>query len=398
MNRVAISDYTLATALGLGRAATVDALRANRTGLRHQGFETAALDTWLGEVDGVDDVRLPTALQAYDCRNNRLAWMGLQADGFAASVASARERHGAERVGVFLGTSTSGILSTEQAFRHRDPDSGALPPGFHYVETHSTGSLARFVRESLGLRGPSFVISTACSSSAKAYAAAARMLHLGLVDAAVVGGVDSLCMTVLYGFNSLELLSHEVCRPWDARRRGISLGEGAAFALLERRADPGVAPARGWLLGTGESSDGHHMSSPHPQGAGAVQAMRSALAAADLQPTDVDYLNLHGTATFNNDAAEDLALFTVFGDQLACSSTKGATGHTLGAAGGVEAAIALLALEHGLMPGGITRVESDAALRARYVDHAVAAPLKVVASNSFGFGGSNACLIFGRAT
>jgi 3-oxoacyl-[acyl-carrier-protein] synthase-1 len=391
---LAITDYTVASAIGIGRAATLAALREGRSGLRYQRFETCTLDTWIGEVEGVDEQRLPEYLAHYDCRNNRLAWLGLQADGFAASVAAAAQRHGVQRVGVFLGTSTSGILSTEQAYRRRDPATGALPPDFRYPETHSTGSLAAFVRDALKLRGPAFVISTACSSSAKAYGNAARMIRLGLIDAAVVGGVDSLCMTILHGFNSLELLSPDVCRPWDAERHGLSLGEGAAFALIERDA---ATPPEAWLLGVGESSDGHHMSSPHPEGAGAADAMRSALAQAGLQPQDVDYLNLHGTATPGNDAAEDAAVCCVFGTELPSSSTKGATGHTLGAAGGVEAAIAMLALQHGLMPAGLNRRTRDPALRANYLDAPREQTLNVVASNSFGFGGSNACLMLGAA-
>jgi 3-oxoacyl-[acyl-carrier-protein] synthase-1 len=395
MRPVAVTDYTVTSALGRGRAATLETLRAHRTGLARRPWETVRLDTWIGEVPGLDDdaSAVPQALAAWDCRNNRLAWSGLQADGFAARVQAARDRWGAARIGVFLGTSTSGMLCTEQAYRHRDPATGALPADFRYATTHATGSLSAFVREALGLRGPAFVISTACSSSAKAFGNAARMMDLGLIDAAVVGGVDSLCLTTLHGFNSLELLSPEICRPWDATRHGLSLGEAAAFALLERDAD---AP-RAWLRGVGESSDGHHMSSPHPEGAGAADAMRGALAQAGLSPSDVDYLNLHGTATPGNDAAEDAGVIAVFGDRLPCSSTKGATGHTLGAAGGVEAAISMLALEHGLMPGGLNRVSPDGALRVHYLDAPREAALDVVASNSFGFGGSNACLVFGRA-
>lgn len=393
MTRWAISDYTAASAIGNGRSATLQALREGRSGLQHKRFETATLDTWIGEVAGVDEQQLPPALQHFDCRNNRLAWLGLQCDGFATSVQRARERYGVQRVGVFLGTSTSGILSTEQAYRRRDPVTGALPADYRYAETHSTGSVAQFVRLALGLNGPAFVISTACSSGAKAFANAARMIDLGVIDAAVVGGVDSLCLTTLYGFNSLELVSPEMCRPWDAQRRGISLGEAAAFALVERDAPQPQA----WLLGAGESSDGYHMSSPHPEGAGAAEAMRAALAQAGLQPDDVHYLNLHGTATPGNDAAEDAAVLSVFGDRLPCSSTKGATGHTLGAAGGLEAVISLLALQHGLMPGGTTLHAPDPALKARYVRAPRDAALQVVASNSFGFGGSNACLVFGAA-
>ena len=395
MTRWAVTDYTATTALGSGRAAMLQSLREARSGLAHTSFETATLDSWIGMVPGLDDVQLPDPLQRFDCRNNRLAWAGLAADGFIERVRQARERHGAQRIGVFLGTSTSGILATEVAYRHRDPANGALPRDFRYAETHSTGSLAAFVRAALDLQGPAFVISTACSSSAKAFGHAQRMLDQGLIDAAVVGGVDSLCLTILYGFNSLELLSPDVCRPWDAQRRGLSLGEGAAFALLEREADASAPQA--WLLGLGESSDGHHMSSPHPEGAGAALAMRGALAQASLQPEDVHYLNLHGTATPGNDAAEDRAVLTVFGDRLPCSSTKGATGHTLGAAGGVEAVISLLALQHGLIPAGLNVQQRDPALGVNYVQQPQAAELRVVASNSFGFGGSNACLVFGAA-
>src|SRR6185369_8311494 len=199
------------------------------SGLQRRQFETAELPAWLGQVDAADEVRLPEALSAFDCRNNRLAWLALQADGFAQSVAQAARRHGAGRVGVFLGTSTSGILQTEIAYRHRDPASGALPEDFRYEETHNTYSVARFVREALSLEGPAVVVSTACSSSAKVFANAQRMIDLGLIDAAVVGGVDSLCLTTLYGFNSLELLSPDICRPWDAARKGLSIGEAAAY-------------------------------------------------------------------------------------------------------------------------------------------------------------------------
>lgn len=393
MTPLAITDYTAASAIGLGRDATAAALRDGRTGLAPKTFETAALDTWIGEVEGVDACALPPALADFDCRNNRLAWLGLLADGFADAVARARARYGAHRVGVFLGTSTSGILQTELAYRRRDPASGALPPDFHYAQTHNSFSVADFARRALGLDGPAFVVSTACSSSAKVFGNAARMIALGLIDAALVGGVDSLCLTTLYGFNSLELVSRDICRPWDAQRRGLSLGEAAAFALLERDAP---AP-RAWLRGVGESSDGHHMSSPHPEGAGAADAMRAALAQAGLRPDEIDYLNLHGTGTPNNDSAEDRAVQAVFGPALPCSSTKGATGHTLGAAGGLEAVICLLALRDGFLPGGLNRRTPDPALRSRYLDASQDARPRRVASNSFGFGGSNACLVFEAA-
>jgi len=392
MQGVAITRHTLTTALGAGRAATLAALRAGRTGLAPKSFIDARLQGWIGEVDGVDAVVLPERLREFDCRNNRLAWLALEQDGFIAAVAKARARWGAERIGVFLGTSTSGLLQTELAYRHRQPD-GSLPEGFRYAPTQNTYSVAAFATAAFELVGPSFVVSTACSSSAKVFGNAARMMAAGLIDAAVVGGVDSLCLTTLYGFNSLELLSSDICRPWDAGRRGLSIGEGASFALLERESD---AP-QGWLLGVGESNDGHHMSTPHPEGAGAIAAMRTALASAGLQPGDIDYINLHGTATPTNDAAEDRAVAAVFGTSTPCSSTKGATGHTLGAAGGVEALISLLALEHGLMPGGLNVQTPDPALRLNYLRANRDAPLRKILSNSFGFGGTNASLVLGAA-
>jgi len=401
MKPLAITHHTLVTALGHGRQANFKALRDGRTGLARRGFETADIGSWLGVVDGVDgldDIDWREDLAAFDCRNNRLAELALRSDGFADAVRTASARWGAARVGVFLGTSTSGILQTEVAYRHRDATTGALPESLHYGETHNTASVARYVRAALGLTGPACVVSTACSSSAKVYAAAERLIRLGLIDAAVVGGVDSLCMTTLYGFKALELTSGQICRPWDATRAGLSIGEAAAFALLERAGGAAPARAMGWLLGAGESSDGHHMSSPHPEGAGAALAMRAALAQAGLRPDDVDYLNLHGTGTPGNDAAEDRAVCAVFGSTLPCSSTKGYTGHTLGAAGGVEASIALLALQHGLAPSSLNLQQQDPGLHAGLLREPLQKPLKVAASNSFGFGGSNASLVFGAAS
>ena len=390
MKALGITGSTLTTALGAGRAATLAELQAGRTGLAPARFMDVPLTTWTGEVADADTVVLPAALRDFDCRNNRLAWIGLQQDGFIGAVQRARQRWGAHRVGVFLGTSTSGLLQTELAYHRRGPD-GALPTDYLYATTQNAHSLAAFSAQALGLAGPSSVVSTACSSSAKVFGNAARLIEAGLIDAAVVGGVDSMCLTTLHGFNSLELLSPQICRPWDAGRNGLSLGEAAAFALLERDSET----PQGWLLGVGESNDGHHMSTPHPEGAGAVAAMRIALADASLVPADIDYINLHGTATPSNDSAEDRAVGQVFGTATACSSTKGATGHTLGAAGGVEAVIALLALEHGFMPGGLNVQTLDPALHVNYLQHNRSAALRHVLSNSFGFGGSNASLVFG---
>ena len=395
MHPLPITDATLTTALGSGLQDHLAALQAQRCGLQPCAFDDVDLPGWIGRVDGLEAVQVPADLMKFDCRNNRLAWLAVQQDGFAQAVRDARARWGAHRVAVLLGTSTSGILETERAYRHRGAD-GALPADFHYAGTHSTGSLARFVSDALALTGPSWVVSTACSSSAKVFADAARLIACGWVDAAVVGGVDSLCLTTLYGFHSLQLFAEDVCRPWDAQRSGISLGEGAAFALLQREPAAGRAPlAR--LLGTGETSDAHHMSTPHPEGALAAAAMRQALAGAGLAPGDIDYINLHGTGTPSNDAAEDSAVQAVFGREVPCSSTKGATGHTLGAAGGVEAVISLLALRHGLLPGGLNVRERDPALGIHYLQENRLQAVRHVLSNSFGFGGSNASLVLGAA-
>ncbi|MEW6415921.1 MAG: beta-ketoacyl-[acyl-carrier-protein] synthase family protein [Pseudomonadota bacterium] len=391
-----LSHFTATSCLGHGLAPTLAALLAQRGGLVPCAFETVTdLATHVGEVDGVDEARLPADLAEYECRNNRLAWLALQQDGFSTAVRAAAARYGRRRIGVLLGTSTSGILQTEQAYRRRDPADGALPDDFCYRTTHNTYSAADFVRTVFRLGGPAAVVSTACSSSAKVFASASRMIAAGLIDAAIVGGVDSLCLTTLYGFNSLELLSPEPCRPYDAERAGLSIGEAAAFVLLERTADNLDANAV-LLLGAGESSDAHHMSSPHPEGMGARMAMAAALDAAGLAPADIDYINLHGTATPSNDAAEGRAVAALFGTQVPCSSTKGATGHTLGAAGGLEAVICALALQQGFLPGGINTRRVDPGIPLHYLTGNRQATPSRVLSNSFGFGGTNCSLVLGR--
>ena len=395
MTPLLLSHFTATTCLGRGLDATLSALREDRSGLTPCSFETVRLDTWIGEVAGVDEIRLPEPLARYDCRNNRLTLMGLETDGFAERVRLAVDRYGHDRVGVFLGTSTAGILQTELAYRRRDPATGALPADFNYRTTHNAFSLAEFTREYFALTGMAMAISTACSSSAKVFAAAARQLALGTIDAAIVGGVDTLCLTTLYGFSSLELTSQRPCRPYDPARNGISVGEGAAFALLERPS--GILPDAVLLLGVGESSDAYHMSSPHPEGLGARLAMAAALKSAGLAAADIDYINLHGTATPANDAAEGKAVATLFGNRVPCSSTKGATGHTLGAAGAVEATICALALTAGLLPGSPGTTALDPALGISYLRHSQPATLRRALSNSFGFGGSNCSLIFGVA-
>jgi 3-oxoacyl-[acyl-carrier-protein] synthase-1 len=387
---VPIVAMTGSCSLGNGRAAITAALHADRCGLRPNRFRDTetALPTYVGQVDAIDTVELPAALAARDCRNNRLAWFALQQDHFVDLVAEHRDRLGSNRVGVFIGTSTAGILDTETMFReHRTQDLDAM----RYQLRHSLGSTSDFVALALGLDGPRHTVSTACSSSAKVFAAAARYLSMGLCDAAIVGGVDTLCYTTLYGFSSLELLSQTAARPFSADRCGISIGEAAAFALLVRGADTDRA-----LLGAGESSDGHHMSSPHPQGLGARRAINEALASSGLTPDRVDYVNLHGTGTPANDEVEARVVADLFESSVNCSSTKGATGHCLGAAGAIEALICDIALASQFVPAtvGTSAIDDTLPLRPRL--RATQARVDRVISNSFGFGGSNCALVFGR--
>lgn len=391
MTPLFITSYTVTTALGHGKAANIAALRQDKSGLRANDYADAPLPTFIGRVDGVEQIALPQQLSRFECRNNRLAWLGLQQDGFTAAVTAARTRHGAHRIAVILGTSTSGIEASEQAYRNRSAD-GALPGSFIFETTQSMNSLTEYVRHALALEGPAFIISTACSSSAKVFASAQRLIQAGLCDAAVVGGVDSLCSMTLYGFNALQLVSPEPCRPCDQHRNGISIGEGAAFFLLEK------SPSRLALMGYGESSDAYHMSTPHPEGLGAALAMKQALATAGLAPGQIDYINMHGTSSRTNDSAEDKGMQSIFGTATPCSSTKGATGHTLGAAGAVEAAFACLCLEHGIIPGMCNTLNPDPELGSALQLKAAERPLRRVMSNSFGFGGNNCSLIFGVAS
>ena len=388
MKPLAVTGYTVTSALGRGKAAMLDALRRGKGGLRQNDFDRAELRAWIGRVAGLEEAPIGGALADFDCRNNRLAQLGLAQDDFQEMVSRAKSRHGSKRVAVLLGTSTSGILQTELAYRRRDAE-GNLPRDLHYRHSQNLYSMTDYVRAVLGLEGPAMTVSTACSSSAKVIASAARYVEAGVIDAAVVGGVDSLCLTTMHGFTSLQLVSDEPCRPFDAARKGMSIGEAAGFALVER----GTGPVS--LLGYGESSDAYHMSTPQPEGEGALGAMKQALARAGLEPGDIDYVNAHGTATPANDRAEDRALVRLFGKRVPVSSTKGFTGHTLGAAGIVEAIVCFLALEHGLLPATLNSTAIEPGLESMVLLENRAAPVRRALSNSFGFGGSNCSLVFG---
>ncbi len=384
-----VTAFTATCAAGTGRRALADALRTRRGGLRPNDFSATPLATWIGRVEGLEDRPLTRQLAPWDCRNNRLAWHGLGQDGFHERVDAARKRYGAHRIALVLGTSTSSIGATEEGYARLQPD-GQFPPDLRRPMVHAPHSLGDFLQHALALEGFCATIATACSSSAKVFALAERLIRLGLADAAVVGGTDTLCGSVLFGFHSLGLLSPEPCRPFDPARRGLSLGEAAGFALLER---DGEGP---WLLGHGESSDAHHMSSPHPDGRGARLAIAEALASAGLDAGEVDYINLHGTASRKNDEIEGHVVAELFPGRTLASSTKGWTGHALGAAGIVEAVITLLALETGIAPGTLNSSEVDPACGPQVRLDNERRAMRYASTHSFGFGGSNCVLLFGR--
>lgn len=386
-----ITHFTTTCAVGAGLDALRAALRDRRSGLRRNDFgPDQRLDTWIGRIDGLEQVELPASLQGWDCRNNRLAWVGLQQDAFIDAVAAARSRYGAQRVAIVIGTSTSSIGETEDAYTQLTPD-GAFPADMARPIVHTPHSLGDFLQHALALEGPCVTVATACSSSAKVFAQAARLMQAGFADAVVVGGVDTLCGSVLFGFNALGLVSTQPCRPFDAERDGLSLGEAAGFALLEKQ---GSGPR---LLGYGESSDAHHMSSPHPEGLGARLVMQDALRRAGLTAADIDYINLHGTATPKNDEIEAGAIAALFPATTLASSTKGWTGHTLGAAGILEAAIALLTLQTGEVPGILGSSQLDTLCGPQIQLNNTQRECRYVMSNSFGFGGNNCSLLFSGA-
>jgi 3-oxoacyl-[acyl-carrier-protein] synthase-1 len=390
---ISIAHYTATSAAGIGLEQLRCSLQNSTSGLRPNDLVNCDLDTWIGRVAGVDDVSLPEDLNHLFCRNNQLAWLGLQQDGCLDAVSAMKSQLGAERIGVVMGTSTSGIGRTEEAYTMLD-DADRMPENYRQPEVHNLHSPGIFVAAATGLEGPSLTISTACSSSAKVFATAARWINFGIVDAVLVGGVDSLCLTILYGFNSLELISSNPCRPFDNKRDGINIGEAAGFALLTRKDLTSKAgPA---LLGYGESSDAYHMAHPHPEGKGAIKAIDSALRRASVPAESIDYVNLHGTATRANDLVESLVLSETFGDTTMASSTKGWTGHTLGAAGILEAVIAIDTLETGMIPGTLNCEQIDPEMRFNVLTDNTEKTVRYSMSNSFGFGGSNASLVFGR--
>ncbi len=389
---VAITAYQCVSAAGDDTEALWQSLSNNQSCLKPLRLFELPFATVVGEITSpLPSIR--PELKAYDCRNARVALKALGQGGFRASVEQAVTHHGAGRVGLVLGTSTSGIYDSEAAYAHF-LQQGQMPADFNFTRRHTAQATAEFLSLMIGLQGPSYAISTACSSSAKALGAAQRLIAADVCDAVLVVGVDTLCHLTLHGFHSLQLVSEDACRPMDIKRNGINIGEAAALLLIERIAENNAHRPR--LLGVGETSDAHHMSAPHPEGAGAAAAMRSALALAGKSTNQVNYICLHATATPLNDLAEAKAVTGVFDDPPPCSGVKGLLGHTLGAAGAVNAIVSLLAMERGLLPGTCGLQESD----PHCIGSVLAAPCpgvypRLVLSNAFGFGGNNASILFG---
>ena len=389
-----LNDCGIVTALGRGKTDVARALFAGNDGglILREGLVPDRL-VYVGAVEG-DLPAPPPALRDLDCRNNRLMQVALME--IAPAVERAIGRYGKHRIAVVLGTSTSGISDGEDALEGYQR-TGAWSDTFHYRQ-QEISSLSTFTAWFFGLTGLTYTVATACSSSAKVFASARRLIRAGLADTVIVGGADTLCRMTLNGFNSLELLSDKKCAPFSANRNGITIGEGAAAFLM------GTEESSVQFLGAGETSDAYHLTAPDPEGNGAKSSMQQALDDAHLTPADISYINLHGTATPLNDAMEARAVSALFGSQTPCSSTKGMTGHMLGATGGCEAAFMWLALNPEtnteFLPPHVWDDVSDPTLPPlNFVDRrtrlSLDKPLAML-SNSFGFGGSNASLIFGR--
>ena len=393
---VRIVSHTLTSACGLGVESLSRSLQSRQSALQPNNYADSHLDTWIGRVDGIEEHELPVDLQHLDSRNNRLSDLALNQDGFAQSVAIAIDTLGAARVGVVLGTSTSSVGKTEAGYALLDADD-RMPPAYQQADVHNPHAPGHFVAKRLGITGPALTVSTACSSSSKVFAAASRWLDCGIVDAVVVGGVDSLCLSILHGFASLELISPAQCRPFDRRRNGINIGEAAGFALLVRSEQhTGLPDVPLALTGFGESSDAYHMAQPHPDGQGAVTAMAQALHTSGLSCDQIGYVSLHGTATPANDLTETKALAALFKPDTLVSSTKGWTGHTLGAAGITGVIVALESMSRGFVPGTLNLEEPDEALEFPVLRENIEKEYNHAMINSFGFGGNNCSLIFSR--
>ena len=389
---VALTAYSALSACGMGNKALSQALLDNQSQLTPLSLFNIPFPSFVGEIKQ-PLLAIREQLAEYNCRNARVALTTLndKEGGVRDAVDVAKEKYGSDRIGVIIGTSTSGLYETEAAYGVL-LSTGKMPDDFHFVTEHAYQATARFLQLELGLKGVCYAISTACSSGAKAIAAGQRLINSGICDAVLVGGVDTLCRLTLRGFRSLELVSGDPCTPMDKNRHGISVGEAGGLLMLEKRHADNNSALK--VLAVGESSDAHHMSTPHPEGKGAALAMEEALQVAGLNTSDIDYLNLHATATKINDSVESRAVYSVFKNQVPCSGTKGITGHTLGAAGALETIIALIALQQQFIPGtqGLKNLDEDC--QCQVIQEPLhKQDLQIAMSNSFGFGGNNASVI-----
>ena len=385
-----LSDFSLVNPLGSNlNDIKNNMLLGKRSGLLENSSLPNEGSLFVGAVQA-DLPNLTHKAKHFNTRNNQLAKLALQS--LENEINDVKLTVSSERIGVIVGTSTSGIYEGENAVK-TELESGALPSDFDY-RMQEMFNLAEFIADDLDIQGPAFTISTACSSSAKAFVTAKELILAGIIDAAIVGGVDALCGMTVNGFSALDSTSNGLCQPSSATRDGINLGEAAALCVL--RKDKGHIK----LLGCGESSDAHHMSAPHPEGEGAISAMQQALTCAGLLPSDVDYINLHGTATKKNDAMEATAVNTLFGSDTPCSSVKGMIGHTLGAAGATEIGLCWLMMQDNnqqFIPHCWDHKKDAelAEIALTNIGQQSKNPIKYCLSNSFAFGGNNVSILIG---
>ncbi len=391
MNRIYIHAVGAVNALGENTDAIRTGLLSGSTsGMRTRDDLINGRRVRVGEV-ACTLPELEPELSSYASRTNGLLKVAIQQ--IHAQIESAIGRYGKHRIGIVLGTSTSGIAEGERCLAAR-LRTGEFPTGFSYLK-QEISSPSEYLRRSLGIHGPAWTVSTACTSSAKALSSARRLLNSGVCDAVLVGGVDSLCRLTLNGFAALEALADGLCNPFSKHRDGINIGEGAAVFLVSREPGPVC------LLGVGESSDAYHISGPDPDGMGAELAMHKALSDSGIAADEVDYLNLHGTATFDNDRMESHAVERVFGTSVPCSSTKPLIGHMLGAAGATEIAFCWMLLTADIqtrLPPHVWDHVADPELAQLNFCPAdgPACDCRIAASNSFAFGGNNISIILGR--
>lgn len=385
-----INDLTSVSSLGTDELTIVDSL--SHTDRCYLTYRDDLLNEHKGSYFGQIKAKLPALDEYPEHKSRNSAVLAFLADSIKDSINKLKQKYSKDRIAIILGTSTSGLDETEDELK-KFMQTGVPSRDFYY-KSQEFGDPSMFLADYLEIDGPAYTISTACSSSARALICGKRMLESGLVDAVIAGGADTLCKVPINGFNSMGVLSHERCLPFNKNRAGINIGEGGGLMILSKE------KASLELLGVGESSDAYHVSSPEPSGAGAISAMEMALDNASLTTDDIGYVNLHGTATKLNDAMESKAMASLFKGKVPCSSTKYMTGHTLGAAGIVEASILCYLLKHDLdLPvQDFSHDEIDDTLdECGLIKEKIKAKKKVMMSNSFAFGGNNASIIIAKA-